>query len=262
MTATEKLEIYNLLKKSSDLIYGFSSPDFPRTAPSFLDDSPQEPIEPRPAASSQDIIDKKSESPAPGAILENISVQISKCSRCPLAKTRHNTVPGTGVMNPYVLVLGEGPGYEEDMQGQPFVGPAGQLLDKMLAAISLSRSSNTFITNIVKCRPPMNRNPYPEEAEACRSFLQAQIALLKPKAILCVGTVAAKNLLQTDLGVTRLRGHFYEYASSPVAVTYHPSALLRDSQLKRPAWEDLKQFRTKLMEICPEYEKHYMPYVR
>lgn len=257
MTATEKLEIFNLLKISSDSLYGVSSPGFPEKTPVFIDDAPR----PAPAA---DTSSRKKESAAPGpnAILKNISHQISLCSRCPLSKTRHNTVPGTGAENPYVLVLGEGPGYEEDMQGQPFVGPAGQLLDKMLAAIKLSRSSNTFITNVVKCRPPMNRNPNPDEAEACWSFLQAQIAVLKPKAILCVGTVAAKKLLRTDLGVTRLRGHLYEYASSPVAVTYHPSALLRDNQLKRPAWEDLKQFRAKLMEICPEYERHYVPYIR
>ena len=102
------------------------------------------------------------------------------------------------------------------MQGLPFVGPAGQLLDKMLAAINLSRISNVYIANIVKCRPPQNRNPYPEEADACSSFLQAQIALLKPKAILCVGTVAAKNLLKTEFGVTKLRGQFFEYQNIPL----------------------------------------------
>lgn len=194
--------------------------------------------------------------------LQAVADKIACCTRCVLSKTRHNVVPGTGCATPYVLVIGEGPGFEEDMQGLPFVGPAGQLLDKMLGAIELSRSSNTYIANIVKCRPPQNRNPYPEEAEACSSFLQAQIALLKPKMILCAGTVAAKNLLKTELGVTRLRGNFYEYAGIPVGVTYHPSALLRDDKLKRPAWDDLKMFKLKLLELCPDYQKSYVPYVR
>ncbi len=187
---------------------------------------------------------------------ENLSALYSKinsCNRCNLCKSRNKVVPGTGSTNPIVLVIGEAPGYEEDMQGLPFVGPAGQLLDKMLAAIQLSRNTNTYICNVVKCRPPQNRNPYPEEAEACSSFLAAQVSFLKPKMILCAGTVAAKNLLKTEMGVTKLRGNFYEYNGIPVAVTYHPSALLRDLSLKAAAWEDLKSFKSRLLQICPDY---------
>lgn len=271
MTALEKQQIYTLLKTASDCLCQYKDPSFPQNPPVFTDDkliikeSKEEFTQAtvQPVISLQTAAENKNELPQnlppveENSSIQNIAKKISECVRCPLSKTRHNTVPGMGVSSPYVLVIGEGPGYEEDMQGLPFVGPAGQLLDKMLAAIKLSRKTNTYIANIVKCRPPMNRNPYPEEADACSSFLQAQIALLKPKAILCVGTVAAKNLLHTELGVTRLRGSFYEYCKIPVGVTYHPSALLRDEQLKRPAWEDLKFFRTKLLELCPDYETHF-----
>ena len=262
MTANEKLQIYTLLKTAADSLCRYKSPSFAGEVPSFSDDVTIVPqtSTPQPHVAVSSAIVQNTEVPLQpqlSASLENIAKKICECTRCPLSKTRTNTVPGTGVSSPFVLVIGEGPGYEEDMQGLPFVGPAGKLLDKMLASIKLSRSSNTYIANIVKCRPPMNRNPYPEEADACSSFLQAQIAVLKPKAILCVGTVAAKNLLKTELGVTKLRGNFYEYCKIPVAVTYHPSALLRDEQLKRPAWEDLKLFRSKLLEICPDYENHF-----
>ena len=128
--------------------------------------------------------------------------------------------------------------------------------DKMLAAISLSRHSNCFIANIVKCRPPGNRDPLPEECHACRSYLDAQIAILKPRLILCMGRVATQNLLQTTLGIGQLRGKFTEYNGIPCMATYHPSALLRNQELKRPAWEDLKVFRERLQQICPGYEGH------
>ena len=266
MTALEKQQIYTLLKTASDCLCQYKDPSFPQNPPAFTDDQQistetKEEFQAavQPVISSPTTTESRIELPQieENSSIQNIAKKINECVRCPLSKTRHNTVPGMGVSSPYVLVIGEGPGYEEEMQGLPFVGPAGQLLDRMLAAIKLSRKTNTYIANIVKCRPPMNRNPYPEEADACSSFLQAQIAILKPKAILCVGTVAAKNLLHTELGVTKLRGNFYEYCKIPVGVTYHPSALLRDEQLKRPAWEDLKFFRTKLLELCPDYETHF-----
>lgn len=181
--------------------------------------------------------------------IEIIAKKISTCTRCQLAKMRTQTVPGVGVMNPQVLVIGEGPGADEDRQGEPFVGLAGQLLDKMLAAISLSRKENCFIANIVKCRPPHNRDPLPEEADACRSFLDAQIQILKPKIILALGRIAAHNLLNCTEPVGKLHGNFFEYKGIPLMVTYHPSALLRDQAMKRPAWEDLKKFRLRLNEI-------------
>ena len=156
-----------------------------------------------------------------------------------------------------VLVIGEGPGEEEDKQGLPFVGPAGQLLDKMLAAISLDRNKNCYIANIVKCRPPMNRDPSPLESQACRAFLETQIHILKPTMILAVGRVAAQNLLLTDESIGRLRGKFFELNNIPLMATYHPSALLRNVELKRPAWEDLKLFKSKLLELNPNYESTF-----
>ena len=181
--------------------------------------------------------------------LENIARKIAVCKRCRLCEGRRNTVPGIGVPKPLVLVIGEGPGADEDASGEPFVGKAGQLLDKMLAAINLSRHTNCFIANIVKCRPPNNRDPMPDEAEACRSFLDAQISVLKPKMILTVGRIAVQNILNTTTGINKLRGQFFEYRDIPLLPTYHPSALLRNEDMKRPAWEDLKKFRARLEEI-------------
>ena len=183
------------------------------------------------------------------AALQKIANKIAACNRCRLCGGRKNTVPGIGVTNPYVLVIGEGPGADEDASGEPFVGKAGQLLDKMLGAIGLSRHTNCFIANIVKCRPPQNRDPMPDEADACRSFLDAQISVLKPKMILAVGRIAAQNILNTTTGINKLRGQFFEYRGIPLLPTYHPSALLRNEEMKRPAWEDLKLFRARLEEI-------------
>ena len=186
---------------------------------------------------------------AGGMTLEEVNAKIMRCTRCQLARTRNNVVPGQGVTKPLVLVVGEGPGADEDAKGLPFVGKAGILLDKMLAAIKLDRKTNCYIANIVKCRPPENRNPLPEEQAACFSFLEAQIHILKPKMILCMGKIAAEKMLNQQLPITQYHGHFFEYQGIPLMPTYHPSALLRNEQLKRPAWEDLKGFRRKLDEI-------------
>jgi len=183
---------------------------------------------------------------APFRSIEAIAETVSRCKNCPLWEGRKHTVSGEGSLTPTVMVIGEGPGAEEDATGRPFVGKAGQLLDKMLSAIDLSRGQNAFIANVVKCRPPNNRDPEQDEAEACAPFLSAQIALLKPRFILAVGRVAAQRLLHTEEGVGKLRGRFFEYQGIPVLVTYHPSALLRNETLKRPAWEDLKLLRVRL----------------
>lgn len=194
----------------------------------------------------------KAASETPHATLDTIASKIASCTRCGLCNGRTNTVPGVGPAHPVVMVIGEGPGHDEDIQGKPFVGAAGQLLDKMLAAIKLSRETNCFIANIVKCRPPNNRDPLPEEAAACRSFLDAQISALKPKMILLVGRIALQNLLDTKIGITRIHGQFFEYNGIPVMPTYHPSALLRTPELKRDAWNDLKAFRARLEELTGE----------
>lgn len=165
-----------------------------------------------------------------------IEADISVCTACALAKTGTKTVQGVGPDKPLVMVIGEGPGAEDDSRGE-------LLLEKMLDAIGLSRNTNCYITNIVKCRPPQNRDPLPEEIASCAHFLDEQIDALEPKAILALGRVAAQYLLKTTTGIGQLRGTQYEYRGIPLVATFHPSALLTDETLKRPAWEDLKKFR-------------------
>ena len=184
--------------------------------------------------------------------LEGIASAVKNCRACRLCEQRHNTVFGEGVTNPLVLVVGEGPGAEEDKTGRPFVGAAGQLLDKMLAAIQLSRSKNCFIANIVKCRPPNNRTPESDECTICRKYLNAQIKLLKPTMILAMGNTAMQSLLGQS-GITKLHGIFFNMNGIPVMPTFHPSALLRDVTKKRDAWEDLKLFRRRLIAFVGQY---------
>jgi len=184
--------------------------------------------------------------------LAAVAADVGACKACVLAATRKNTVPGEGSIHPLVMVIGEGPGADEDATGRPFVGRAGQLLDKMLESIGLVRGKNCYIANMVKCRPPGNRNPEAAEISACYHFLERQILLLKPALILCAGRVSAQNLLKTSTGINALRGQFAEFKigelTIPVLPTFHPSALLRDETLKRPAWEDLKLLKSRLAE--------------
>lgn len=193
---------------------------------------------------------------APFRSMQEIYAAVAQCSACVLGQTRTHPVAGEGpeelsrlTNSVEVMVIGEGPGADEDRQGRPFVGRAGQLLDKMLEAIQLSRKTNCYITNVVKCRPPNNRDPAPEERNCCAAFLDAQIRLIRPKMILVMGRIAAQHLLQTSDGIGKLRGRFFDYQGIPLMPTYHPSALLRDESLKRPAWEDLKRFRAHLHEL-------------
>lgn len=267
MTSNDKTLIYNLLKTASDNIHGYNSSSFPKQMPAFTDDikkndklshtealkteNTQANVSKNEEISNPFITNTEEKSSKP--TMQSIAEKIKQCSRCQLAATRRNTVPGEGVTNPVVLVIGEGPGADEDATGRPFVGPAGQLLDKMLAAISLDRHKNCFITNVVKCRPPHNRDPEMQESDACRSFLEAQIAILKPTMILSVGRIASQNLLKTETGIGRLRNTFHDVQGIPTLCTYHPSALLRNEDLKRPAWEDLKLFRSKLETLVPNY---------
>ena len=167
----------------------------------------------------------------------------AECRRCGLCTTRKNVVFGTGCKDrPVVMVIGEGPGENEDIQGLPFVGKAGQYLDRWLAAISLSRDTNVYITNTVKCRPPQNRDPYPDEKSACNAYLKRQIQLVNPQAILCLGKPASTLMTgQPDATMGALRGRFFFYDGIPMMCTYHPAAVLRDLSLKRPVWDDLKK---------------------
>lgn len=177
----------------------------------------------------------------PGIGWEPLRERVAACTACELCKTRTQTVFGVGNTRAEWLVIGEAPGAEEDRQGEPFVGRAGQLLNAMLLAIGLPRET-VFIANMLKCRPPGNRDPRPEEVARCLPFLRAQIALLEPRMILVVGRIAAQNLLATDAPLARLRGKLHRFGESdtPLVVTYHPAYLLRTPSDKRKAWEDLK----------------------
>ena len=170
------------------------------------------------------------------------------CRKCRLWETRTNVVIGVGNRNADIMFVGEGPGQQEDLQGEPFVGPAGKLLDKMLASIGLDREK-VYIANIVKCRPPGNRDPHDDEQEACMNYLRYQLMLVKPKIIVCLGRIAATAIIDKDFKITRQHGQWTERKGYWFIATYHPSALLRDESKKRPAWEELKLIRAKLDEI-------------
>jgi len=172
---------------------------------------------------------------------QRLGEQVRQCRACPLWETRTQTVFGVGDPSADWLVIGEAPGAEEDRQGEPFVGRAGKLLNEMLFAIGLAREQ-VFIANVIKCRPPKNRDPRPEETAACSGFLQQQIALIEPKVMLVVGRIAAQNLLRTDRPIGKLRGRIWHWGDAriPVVVTYHPAYLLRSPLEKRKAWADLQ----------------------
>jgi len=178
--------------------------------------------------------------PAGALDWEALAAAVARCERCALAAGRTQTVFGVGNRNAEWMIIGEAPGQEEDRQGEPFVGRAGQLLNAMLESVGLSRPQ-VFIANILKCRPPANRDPEPAEAAACSAWLARQIELVNPKLILCVGRIAAQNLLQTQTPIGKLRGQRYAYGAReiPVVVTWHPAYLLRSPAEKRRAWQDL-----------------------
>jgi DNA polymerase len=182
------------------------------------------------------------ESAAVAAEWESLRAEVLSCTKCPLHVSRTQGVFGVGSREAQFLVIGEAPGADEDRKGEPFVGRAGQLLDSMLRAIGLSRDSNVYIANVLKSRPPNNRDPQPAEVAACIPYLKRQIALLNPRLMLAVGRIAAQNLLGTDLALSRLRGKVHRFGelNTPLIVTYHPAYLLRSPAEKRKAWEDLK----------------------
>ena len=171
-----------------------------------------------------------------------IAAAVKGCTRCPLYSTAINGVPGEGNPDADLMIVGEAPGATEDETGRPFVGAAGQLLTKIIGAINLSRE-DVFIANVLKHRPPGNRNPKPDEVVACSPYLLRQIELVKPKVILTLGTFAAQTLLETKLAIGKLRGQVHQYHGVPLIVTYHPAALLRNPAWKRPTWEDVQLAR-------------------
>ena len=176
------------------------------------------------------------------ATLDEFYYKIKDCQKCSLANSRTNFVFGCGNPNAKLMCIGEAPGYEEDKQGEPFVGPAGELLNKILDAIGFRREE-VYIANVIKCRPPNNRDPEVNEIVSCFGYLQKQIELIKPALILALGKIAAQSLLGTDNSLAKLRTSANNFSGIPVVVTYHPAALLRNQQWKHAAWEDVKKLR-------------------
>ncbi len=179
------------------------------------------------------------------------------CRRCALAETRTNVVFGVGNTQAEILFIGEGPGANEDLKGEPFVGKGGQLLDKMLAAVGLSREKNIYIANMVKCRPPQNRDPLPEEQDACASWLKGQLDLLHPKILVCLGRVAALRMISPDFKVTRQHGQFIQKDGMWMMGTFHPAAVLRSAAQKPDWFQDFLRLRDKIGEVCEHTELVY-----
>ncbi len=181
---------------------------------------------------------------------ENLKQDCMTCTRCGLCETRTNLVFGVGVPDAEIVFIGEGPGEQEDLRGEPFVGRGGQLLDKYLDAIGLSRKTNIYIGNMVKCRPPQNRDPKPEEQDACIFWLREQIRLIRPKIIVCLGRISAQRIIDPDFRVTKQHGEFIEKNGVWMMGTFHPAALLRNPRQKPDALEDFLRLRDKIAEVC------------
>ncbi|WP_343252450.1 uracil-DNA glycosylase [Ligaoa zhengdingensis] len=183
---------------------------------------------------------------------EELRAQAMQCEKCDLCRTRTNVVFGTGPQDAKIMLIGEGPGENEDLQGEPFVGRGGQLLDKMLKAVDLSRQKNVYIANMVKCRPPQNRDPKPEESEACIGYLRNQVALLRPRIIVCLGRISAIRLISPNFKVTKEHGVWFEKNGVLMMGTFHPAALLRTPASKPAGLEDFLSLKEKALELCPE----------
>ena len=183
---------------------------------------------------------------------QTLQTECTACTRCELCTGRTNVVFGQGATDAEVLFVGEGPGQSEDEQGLPFVGRSGQLLDKYLFAIDLDRKKNCYIANIVKCRPPHNRDPLPEERAACSQWLKKQIELVDPLIIICLGRIAATSLIDEDFRITRQHGQWFDIDGRRCLAIYHPSALLRDVSKRPETFTDLREIRSEIRRLCPE----------
>ena len=186
---------------------------------------------------------------------ETLQAQCLQCRRCELSRTRQNVVFGVGPQDAEILFVGEGPGQQEDIHGEPFVGPAGHFLDDMLSIIGLGRH-NCYIANIVKCRPPQNRDPLQTEQDACIPWLRMQTRLLQPKIIVCLGRIAAMKLIREDFKITREHGQWVEKGGIWFTALYHPSALLRDESKRPDTFRDLKKLQAKVREVCDHPERY------
>lgn len=188
---------------------------------------------------------------------EELQNECNRCRACALSATRKNVVFGVGNTEAEVLFIGEGPGANEDEQGLPFVGAAGKLLDNMLAMIGLKREK-VYITNIVKCRPPQNRDPLNTEKDACIGYLRRQVAMMRPKIIVCLGRIAAAELIKPDFKITQEHGQFFEKRGVQMTALYHPAALLRDSSKKPETFLDLKALQAKILQVCQHTSMEYL----
>ena len=188
---------------------------------------------------------------------EELKENCLNCGKCSLCEVRSNVVFGVGNPRAKVMFIGEGPGRNEDLQGEPFVGAGGQLLDKYLAAVDLDRRTNIYIANIVKCRPPQNRDPLQEEQEACMDWLRNQTALLRPKIIVCLGRIAAMRIIKPDFKITREHGQFFKKGNIYMTATLHPAALLRNPAQKPAAFDDFLKLRDKIDELQADISKTY-----
>lgn len=182
--------------------------------------------------------------------MQQLQAQCLACEKCGLCRTRQNVVFGMGVPTAEVMFVGEGPGQSEDEQGLPFVGRSGQLLDKYLLAIDLARDKNCYIANIVKCRPPQNRDPLPEESESCMPWLREQFKIIRPKIVVCLGRVAAQHMIDPAFSITRQHGQFIDKNGVLFMATFHPAALLRNPRQKADAFGDFVALRDKIGEVC------------
>ena len=214
---------------------------------------PAEPTDLVAPSTASGAVRRAASSAAVAAQWQALRAEVSACTRCELCRGRTQTVFGVGNTSAELLVLGEAPGAAEDRQGEPFVGRAGQLLNSMLRAMGHPRET-VYIANVLKCRPPGNRDPKPDESASCRPYLQRQLELLRPRLILAVGRIAAQNLLETDTPIGRLRGQVHRFGAeaTPLIVTYHPAYLLRSPGEKRKAWVDLKFARQELARLRPQ----------
>lgn len=223
-------------------------PEAPVTAePTARPEAPAAVAAAEPTASAAQVPAAPSSAMAEVADLQALATLAADCTACKLSAGRQTVVFGSGSPNAELMFIGEGPGAEEDRQGLPFVGPAGNLLTKIIRAIGLERE-DVYIANVVKCRPPRNRDPEPEEVAACRGYLERQIELVGPKVIVALGRVAAQTLLGLDSPLGRMRGSWHSVCGIPTRVTYHPAALLRNQTYKRPTWEDMQIVRDRLAE--------------
>ena len=186
---------------------------------------------------------------------ETLQAQCLQCRRCELSRTRQNVVFGVGPQDAEILFVGEGPGQQEDIHGEPFVGPAGHFLDDMLSIVGLGRH-NCYIANIVKCRPPQNRDPLQTEQDACIPWLRMQTKLLQPKIIVCLGRIAAMKLIREDFKISREHGQWVEKGGIWFTALYHPSALLRDESKRPDTFRDLKKLQAKVREVCDHPERY------